>query len=104
MGEDKRSIKSVEFYKNGNVKRIEFYEPAQAAQPHFVSSVFGSPQWTAKTYEATSGASHSHTTVASTDQLCQSVEFEFVSLPASSCFRDLLFSIEEDEAWREDEV
>jgi len=53
MSEDNRIVKSMELYRNGNVKRIEFYEPTQ--QPQFISSVFGSPQGTAKTYEMASG-------------------------------------------------
>ena len=61
MSEDNRIVKSMELYRNGNVKRIEFYEPTQ--QPQFISSVFGSPQGTAKTYEVSSG---SYTTTGST--------------------------------------
>ena len=88
----KCSIKSVEFYENGDVKRIEFYEPTQ--QPQFISSVFGFPQWTAKTYEATSG---SYTTIGSTEQLRQSSDC--VNVPISSGFFAELNTPEEDEAW-----
>lgn len=94
MSEYNRSIKSVEFYENGDVKRIEFYEPTQ--QPQFISSVFGSPQWTAKTYEVSSG---SYTTTGSTEQLQQ--PSDCVNIPVSSVFFAEWNTPEEDEAWKD---
>ena len=94
MSEDNRIVKSIELYRNGNVKRIEFYETTQ--QPQFVSSVFGSPQWTAKTYEVSSG---SYTTTGSTGQLRQSADC--VNVPISFNFFSEWNTPEEDEAWKD---
>ncbi len=93
MNKESRSIKSIELYKNGNVKRIEFYEPTQ--QPQFISSVFGSPQWIAKTDEVSSG---SYTTTGSTGQLRQSADC--MNVPISFDFFAELNTPEEDEAWK----
>ena len=94
MSEDNRIVKSIELYRNGNVKRIEFYETTQ--QPQFISSVFGSPQWTAKTYEVSSG---SYTTTGSTGQLRQSADC--VNVPISFNFFSEWNTPEEDEAWKD---
>lgn len=102
MSEENRSIKSVKFYKNGNVKRIEFYEPAQpleSTQPLIIPAVAGTPQWIPQKYKLTSGDSRSYTATGGKDQLRQSVGF--VYLPLSSSFRDMLLSPEEDAAWSE---
>lgn len=94
MSEGKRIIKSMELYRNGNVKRIEFYEPTQ--QPQFISAVFGSPQWTAKTYEMASG---SYTTTGSTEQLQQ--PSDCVNVPVSNVFFAEWNTPEEDVAWKD---